>query len=116
MRLPVLLCAGLVAWPLSACSAPSAGVPCDVEAVTDEVEHVVAESGQEVTAVDEITCSGDWAVAVADVAGASASGAPQTFILRRGEVGWVLKSAATACEPGANAIPADLGARVCAAR
>jgi hypothetical protein len=99
---------------VSACSAPNPGASCDVEAVTHEVGHVVAESGQEVTAVDEITCSGDWAVAVADVAGAGASGEPQTFILRRGEVGWVLKSAETACDPGANAIPADLAARVCA--
>jgi hypothetical protein len=115
-RLLALLCAGLVAGLVSGCSGQSADSSCDVEAITDEVGHVVAESGQEITSVDELTCSGDWAVAVAVVGGAGATEAQQTFIVRRGEVGWVLKSAQTACEPGADGIPADLGSRVCADR
>ena len=116
MRLPLMLSACLLIGLMSACSAPADESACDAAAVTDEIEHMVGEAKQEVGSVDELTCSGDWAVVVATVGGAGASPAPQTFVLRRGEVGWVLKSPEIACETGTDPIPDDLASLVCAGR
>ncbi len=114
-RVPVVLSTFLLAGLMSACSAPANESACDAAAVTDEIEHMVGEAQQEVGSVDELTCSGDWAVVVATVGGAGASLAPQTFVLRRGDVGWVLKSPEIACEAGTDPIPDDLAAIVCPA-
>ena len=80
---------------MAACSGPTVNASCDVEGVTAEVEHMVGESELAVKSLDALDCSGDWAVAQVTVTGKAEDKA--TFIFRRSEAGWIMKSPETAC-------------------
>lgn len=111
---PWLACSAalLVTVPaLSACSGSSVDSACEVDALTDEIGHILEEGGLSVGSVDAVRCSGPWSVVVVTVAGDEPS--TETFILTKVGDSWVLKAPETACEGGESAIPEALAEGIC---
>jgi hypothetical protein len=102
---------------LTGCSGTAIDSSCDVEAITDEVEHMVGESHLSLTSLDSLACSGSWALARATVSGDGQSAQPSTFLFEKSDSGWFLRSPEIACggDPGLPSVPEDLRGDACTA-
>lgn len=101
----------------------TAGSACDEATVADTLGHIVGEAQMVVASMDRLDCSGDWASAVATVAGREEGSAQssEVFLLQRDGDIWVLKARETACGtfmpgdpmPADAQVPADLWEVAC---
>ena len=96
---------------VSGCSDSSIDSACEVDALTDEVEHILGEAQLTVASVDAIECSGPWAIV--DVTVSGTDGSTETFVLRKVDQSWVLKAPEVACVEGSDRIPEPLAGEVC---
>ena len=108
----------LAAATLSACGGPAVDASCDLEGVTQEVEHVLHESSLHLEEVTELACTSDWSVVRIS---ASEEGkkklVPQEFIFKHEDIGLVFKAPETVCgnENEARQVPEALAEMACPA-
>lgn len=117
MRTHALLTLGalpLVLAGVSACSSGSAvDASCDVDGVTDEIEHILSEADGELGAIESIRCDEGWAYATVTVVEPTRE-VSESFLLRGTDMGWILSSTADACvEGGPISIPEALREVAC---
>lgn len=113
---PILLGLLLVGTVTAACSTgPSVDAACDVDGVTEEVEHMVGEASMTLESIQTLQCSGEWAVAQVTVRGAVSEPEPAMFVFQGSDACWILKAPELVCGGGADAatIPADLAEVAC---
>jgi hypothetical protein len=110
-----LVAAGVIALLVSGCSGPAVDSSCDVDGVSHEVEHIVGESKLDLTALETLKCSGSWAFARATVSGEGQSPQSMTFLFKKDETGWFLKSPEIACgaDPGMETVAEELKGDAC---
>jgi hypothetical protein len=101
---------------VAGCSGSSIDSSCDVDGITQEIEHMVGESQLELTSLDSLRCSGSWAWARASVSGSGMASEESGFLFAQTEAGWSLKSPEIACgaDPGLATVPEELKADACA--
>ena len=106
---------GLGSLSLVGCSSGGVDASCAVDDVTHEVEHIVEEAFLTVDSVDELRCSGDWAVISVTLSGEGDGPRSETLLFRLANDMWILKSAELVCDPAAGdeAITGDLADEVC---
>jgi hypothetical protein len=107
----------VVAGLLTGCGGSAVDSSCAVDDLTHEVEHIVEEALLVVDSVDELQCSGEWAVITATISGEGTEPYAETMLFRKPADAWVLKTSELVCDPAAGdeAITGDLAERVCGA-
>jgi hypothetical protein len=110
-----LLVAGALVMLVAGCSGSAVDSSCDVTGISSEVEHMVGESGLELSSLDALSCSGAWALSRATVTGPGQSEQVSTFLFKKTESGWFLKDPAIACggDPGMDTVAEALREDAC---
>ena len=117
---PVLVAVGIIA---AGCGGTGRDVDatCDQVGIQETITHIVNEAALQFGEFEQLSCSGDWAVATAAIDGEG--GGSQLFIFQHVGPDWVLKAPELVCgsigadpslRPEDAHIPAELWSAACA--
>lgn len=100
---------------------PAATATCDQASLQSAIESILHESASTFDSLDQLECSGDWALVKATITEEAAAPRQEIFVFARSGENWILKAPEIVCgsptaddsRPDDAEIPADLWPQAC---
>jgi len=113
--LGIAVAGSAVASLLAGCGNSESETACSVDELTIAVDDIVSESSRAVAEMNDVRCSGGWAVVTATSTGVDAEIVVETFVFRRDDDTWVVEPPERACDATSDveALPEELRSGIC---